>query len=1015
MLINDNTPAVLLDGENINSSAIFIENSPGVLITGQVTVMDGDSDAQSLESASVILLNPSDNTEEFLTAQSSGLVSIFPPSGGTTLLLNGPAPFTDFVTTLSTLQYHNSAENPVAPLERVVEVVVNDGALFSSPSYATITIIPVNDPPSLQVGSNTRNFSTIFVEGSQPIAVTSSGLQISDPDSQTITDASVILMDPTDAGSEMLLFEPIESAPTFVTISPTELRLSSPAAIASLALALRSIFYSNNATNPTLGDRTVIFTVNDGELSASAFTEISVRTVNDAPIVDLNGPQPGRNYSTQFLEGGEAVNIAPPEALIEDSDDSTLASLTIRIVAPVDGAAEFLVYTGEVVGDITAQFDAASSTMVLVGSAGAEDYRNALLQVLYLNVADEPIGEERVLEVMASDGELNSEPANVIIAFVRVNDPPEVILDSGGNFSTVYIENGPAVSVVNPLSAQIRDVDSATLAFLLIQVAGVIDGELETIEYSSPVGGLIEDIQHDTDTRTAYFNLSYPILQSVGAYSNLLRSLTYQNLAMEPNASAPRSISISTSDGQLVSSSATATVLIQLVDDNQPLFEDDAYIFSVPENSDVGTLVGMLMASDADFGDTFLYQLSPQELPFSVDSDTGIITVTEDLDREVQAVFVFTAVLTRTTPPFSQFDDQASITITIQDVNDITPSFNQSSFSFEIPEDTPTGTTIATLVAEDSDEGINAVLQYALTETAAFSVESDTGALTVSNRDLIDRETVSVIDFVVTVVDSGQSPLSSQAAVTVSILDINDNAPMFSQASYFTQLVETTPVGFNILQLLASDPDVGSNAQIEFSLTPVSDQFTINTSTGVVSTLDTLTPQIYEFTATVADGGQPVLSSMANLTIEVISFDSTRPVFTQPSYEGSVLENLPSGTSVLTVRAVDPISSSDPVIYSITTQSFEFTLEPDSGILRTGTSLDRESQSIYQIEIRAASADGTREGFSQIIVNVLDDNDNPPVFLSPCTALRCWRTIVPVPSSELSLPETWPTLAIMQL
>ena len=981
-LMNDNAPVVLLDGENLNSSATFVENSPGVLITGQVTIVDGDSDAEGLESISVTLLNPSDNMEEFLTAQLSGVVSIFPPSGGTTLQLNGPAPFADFVATLSTLQYHNSGENPSAPLERVVEVVANDGGLFSSPSYASITVVPVNDPPILQVGANTVNFSVIFVEGSQPVMITSNGLQISDPDSQTITDASVTLMDPADAGSEMLSFQPTESAPTFVTISPTDLRLSNPTPIANLALALRSIFYSNNATNPTLGDRTVRFIISDGELSASAFTEISVRTVNDPPTVDLNGPQPGRDYSTQFLEGGEAVNIAPPETLIEDSDDFNLASLTVRIVAPLDGASEFLIYTGEVVGDITAQFDAASGTMVLVGSATAEDYRNALLQVQYLNVADEPMGDERVLEVVANDGELNSDLANVIISFVRVNDPPEVILDSGGNFSTVYIENGPAVSVVNPLSAVIRDVDSATLAFLLIQVAGVLDGELESIEYSSPVGGLIEDVRYDTDTRTAYFNLSYPIPQSVGVYSNLLRSLSYQNLAPEPNASAPRSVSISTSDGQLGSSTAMATVSIQLVDDNQPLFEEDAYSFSVPENSAIGSTVGMLVASDADFGGVFLYQISPQEVPFSINSGTGVITVTEDLDREVQAAFSLTAVLTRTTPPFSQFDDQASITITIQDVNDVTPSFNQSSFSFEIPEDTPTGATIATLVAEDSDEGSNAALQYTLTETAAFSVESDTGALIVNDRDLIDRETVSVINFIVTVVDGGQPPLSSQAAVTVSILDVNDNAPMFSQASYFTRLVETTPVGFNILQLLASDPDFGSNAQIEFSLTPAIAQFTINSSSGVVSTQDTLTPRIYELTATVTDRGQPPLSSTANLTIEVISFDSTRPVFTQPSYEGSVSENLPSGTSVLTVIAIDPISS-NPVVYSITSQSSEFTLDADTGVLRTGTSLDRESQSIYQFEIRATSTDGTREGFSQIIVTVLDDNDQQPVFSQP--------------------------------
>ena len=982
-LINDNAPVVRLDGENFNHSVTFTENSPGVLITGQVSIVDEDSDAQNLESISVTLLNPSNDMEEFLTAQSSGLVSVFPPSGGITLQLNGPASFANFIATLSTLQYHNSAENPVAPLGRLVEVVANDGGFFSPPSYASITVIPVNDPPVLQVGANAVNFSVIFVEGGQPVVITSGSLQISDPDSQTITDASVVLIDPIDAGSEVLSFDPLDLAPTFIAVSPTILQLSSPALVVDLTLALRSIFYSNSAPNPTLGARTVQFTISDGDLSATAFTEISVRTVNDPPTVDLNGAQQsGLDHSTQFIEGGEAVNISPPEVLIEDSDDSNVASLTTRIMTRLDGASEFLIYTGAGVGGIAAEFDEASSTLMLVGSASAEDYRSALLQVQYLNVADEPTGEERVLEVLANDGELNSEAANVIITFVRVNDPPEVVLDSGANFSAVYTENGPAVSIVNPFSAVIRDVDSPTLAFLLVQVAGVLDGELESIEYSSPVGGLIEDIRYDADTRTAYFNLSYSIPQSSGVYSNLLRSLSYQNLAPEPNASAPRSISISTSDGELGSSIAMATVFIQLVDDNQPLFEDDAYSFAVSENSAIGTTVGTLRANDADLGDAFLYQISPQDLPLSIDSVSGVITVTGNLDREIQAVFSLTGSLTRTTSPFSQFDDQASITVTVQDVNDITPSFSQSSFSFEIPEDTLTGATIATLTAEDSDEGSNAAVRYSLTGTAAFFVQSDTGALIVNNRNLIDRETVSVIDFIIIAVDGGVIPLSSQAGVTVSILDINDNAPMFSQSSYFTQLVETTPVGFNALQLSASDPDTGSNSEIEFSLTPTIDQFGINSSTGVISIQSSLTPQSYEFTATATDRGQSSLNSTASLTIEVISFNSTLPVFTQPSYVGSILENLPIGTSILTVIAFDPISDS-PVVYSITSQSSEFTLDLNSGVLRTGASLDRESQNVHQFQIRAASADGTREGFSQVIVNVLDDNDQPPVFSQP--------------------------------
>ena len=973
--INDHAPIVLLGGDNmLNTSVSFVENSAAVPIAHQAAITDGDSDALSLASITVMLQTPLDGTQEFLTAEASGLVSVLPSSGGPTIQLSGPAPIENFTAVLSSVRYHNSADNPRTPLRRTIKVVASDGELASLPSYVVVTIVPVNDSPTLRLSASV-DFNTTFTEGGAPVALTSAGFQLDDPDSESLSASSITLVGTLDHGNEVLLFEDTTS-PVFSRISATQLQLTGPALLAAFATALQSVSYLNNATEPTPGTRSVQFTVSDGSLTATAFADVSVRTTNDPPRVDLNGPQAGVDYVTLFVEAGEAIAVAPSAAVIEDPDDVLLSSMLVRILPPTDGTRELLTasYDGS---NITDTFDSASGTLLLSGSASIANYRTVLLSVRYQNVADEPSGQQRLLEVVVNDAELSSEPVIVAISFIFVNDPPVVVLDSGGDFSTIFIENSPPVAIVNPRSVNVMDVDTRTLAYLSIQLSNLLDGDLERLDYSNTSDGLTVETQSDTSSQTASYNFTYASEMPPTEYASLLSSLEYQNLASEPNASLPRLITVSVSDGALRSRPVTSSVEILLIDDNQPQFEPGAYTFSIAEDGDVGSTVGVVSASDVDIGDTFLYQLSPGGTPFSINSTSGVITIREALDRESQSSYALTSQLSRDTPPFSLFDSEATIVVAILDVNDNTPTFNQTTFSLEVVENTAVGTTVEMFAARDEDEGSNAALEFSLSGTNFFEVGNHSGALVVRNH--LDRESVATIQFLVMVMDGGEPPLSSQVGVVVTLLDVNDQVPQFLQGSYFTQLVETTPPGATILQLSAADDDAGTNAELTFTLSPTTAEFTINSTTGTITTSSTITPNVYNFTAMVTDGGQPPLSSSAAVTIQVISVNSTLPVFTLSSYEGTIVENLPSNTSILTAVAFDPITS-EPVRYSLTVELPELLLDPLTGVLSSNASLDRESRDVYQLQLTATSADGTRVGFSQAIVQVLDANDFTPVF-----------------------------------
>ena len=972
--VNDNAPVVTLDGPSTNFSTVFIEGSPNISAVGSVAISDADSGQTTLQFISVVLVNALDGEMESLSADPFGSVSVL-PAEGQMLLLNGPAPIQHFISTLASLRYVNRDDNPTQPFDRLIEVTASDGGLLSEASYSFIEIVAINDPPFLQL-SSVGNFGTTFREGSAAVRLSSVNAAITDPDSPNLQTASVIISNVLDIGSERLQISAPDSV-TVIRVQESEIRLTGPFSTTMLLAALRSATYLNNATSPTAGVREVIFRVSDGEFSAVAFTSVSVILVNDPPSLDLNGPlQAGTAFEVPYTEGGLPVLIAASDASIDDSDNENVTSLSVTIVNPLDGGSEVLAHAS--LSDdsgITSTFS--NGRLVLSGEASLTAYVSLLRSIAYVNSADEPFGRTRQLVVTCSDGESESLPAVTLVQFILVNDPPVVILDEGGDFSAVYREESPAVPLVNPRSAGISDPDSPTLPYITLTISNLLDGDAEIVNFTDPVGNLTVDrIMQSAGGENVAYVLSYPEPATVSVFNQLLLSLTYQNTAEEPNATLDRIVTVIVSDGQLTSQPVLSSVSIQLVDDNEPLFTAPVYMFNVSEAAASGTVLGSVQASDLDMGDTFLYQLSSQGAPFTLDSTTGVLTVSGDIDREIQDEYEMVVRLTRTTPPFSLFSDQALVIVTVTDINDNAPVFNQTQYSLQVREDIATNTIIDVIEATDEDSGSNALLTYSLSGTDTFEIDQIGNLFNVVS---LDRERNLSYEFTVSVRDNGSPSLTSVVPVSVTVLDVNDEVPQFQQASYFTQVVENTPTGTSLIQLAARDGDTGSNAQISFSLEPADTQFILDSVSGVISVANTLIVGVYNFTATARDGGSPALSSTAQVTIDITSFNSTLPLFTQPLYEASITENSPEGVSVVTVFAIDPITGA-PVSYSLSQTSF-FVVSPSSGLISTSAvSLDREMQATHQFQVTATSSDGERRGVASVSVRVLDANDFPPVF-----------------------------------
>uniref|UniRef100_A0A3B3ZFW2 Cadherin domain-containing protein n=1 Tax=Periophthalmus magnuspinnatus TaxID=409849 RepID=A0A3B3ZFW2_9GOBI len=380
---------------------------------------------------------------------------------------------------------------------------------------------------------------------------------------------------------------------------------------------------------------------------------------------------------------------------------------------------------------------------------------------------------------------------------------------------------------------------------------------------------------------------------------------------------------------------------------------------------------------------------------FVIDSNTGNIHVTKSLDREEKDQYRLIATATdretgRALEPSSEF------IIRVQDINDNPPVFPNDPYIATVPEMANIGTSIIQVTARDADDptyGNSARLVYAITHGQDyFSVDPQTGVLRTAVPDM-DRESRDEYLVVLQAKDMGGhlGGLSGTTTVTVKLSDVNDNPPHFRRSKHSPYLA-TASVG----RLTASDPDLGENAQLEFTIMDTEEAQIFNISgrerEAVIvlnKLLDYETRNSYTFSVEVAN---PVVDprflkkgpfkDQATVRVMVLNADEP-PKFSQTRYHLDVSENCPPVCSVGRVFAVDPdTGQSNNIRFSIDPQTDPealFRITSDSGSISTVMELDREQDQWHNITVIATQRDNPNL-VSRVVVAIetLDQNDNAP-------------------------------------
>ncbi|XP_069510240.1 protocadherin gamma-C5-like isoform X3 [Ambystoma mexicanum] len=421
--------------------------------------------------------------------------------------------------------------------------------------------------------------------------------------------------------------------------------------------------------------------------------------------------------------------------------------------------------------------------------------------------------------------------------------------------------------------------------------------------------------------------------------------------------------------------------------------------FSVLEEAEPGTVVGNVardLGLDAAALSERRLRLSTESnrQHFALDVGSANIVVSEKIDRERLCGSSPSCVLSGEVVielPLELY----RLEVEILDVNDNTPHFPTAGRAVRIYESAAPGSRFPLESAQDPDAGSNAVSGYSLTANPHFSL--NVKRLTEGKlfpelvlEKALDRESHEEHQLLLTAFDGGSPARSGTASITVLVLDINDNAPLFDQPAYKVQLREDAPAGTVLVQLNATDSDGGLNGELEYSYEehtsdPVRRLFLLEPHTGLIrleGALDFEESDVYEMHVRARDRGVPEMDGRCVVHVDVEDVNDNAPELLLTSLAASVPENTPVGTAVGVFRVRDRDSGKNGQVHlEITPPSFKIKSLGNHYSLVTGEALDRESLSQYTIELLVTDL-GVPPLRTQktIVLNISDVNDNPPRF-----------------------------------
>ena len=433
-----------------------------------------------------------------------------------------------------------------------------------------------------------------------------------------------------------------------------------------------------------------------------------------------------------------------------------------------------------------------------------------------------------------------------------------------------------------------------------------------------------------------------------------------------------------------LSDTISMIVRVQDVNDLPPELETDVYEIEVPENIPLNEVVFTVQATDNDTNPenrNISYLLSGDR--FAIDESSGAIRAIASLDRETTSTYSLTVFASD-----GVGSDTAILNIIVTDVNDQPPMFNQSQYTITLPENYPTNVIFLQVFTSDADEGDNAEVSYSIIEqpgNGEVTIDNTTGEINFLVSP--DYEISAQLEFQVRAADIGD--LDNFVTVAITLQDLNDNSPVFTQPSYTAEVFENRPSGTNVVRVEAIDDDSGSSGVVTYSIVGDGVDY-FNIENGVVTTRDSFDREMnssFEILVMASDFGVPNRTSNVSVLVTILDENDQEPKFEEEVYEAQVSEFEDSNFVFLTVRASDGDEGKNAEItYRVSGENSNdfYTIFNSDGTVSIAlqNELNHERVSSYNLTLRAIDGGVPEflEGTAVLLIGVIDENDNPPEF-----------------------------------
>ncbi|KAF3706606.1 Protocadherin-10 Precursor [Channa argus] len=426
--------------------------------------------------------------------------------------------------------------------------------------------------------------------------------------------------------------------------------------------------------------------------------------------------------------------------------------------------------------------------------------------------------------------------------------------------------------------------------------------------------------------------------------------------------------------------------------------------YSVPEELEHGAFVGNIaedLGLDLDKLSARRFRIvsGAKKQYVEVNLENGVLFVNERIDREelcdqsLSCSFHLQVVIEN---PLELY----RVEMDILDVNDNSPSFPWTEFNLDISESAAPGSRFPLESAQDLDVGSNSLRTYLLSVNEHFILDIQTRSDGSKFAELVlqnplDREQQSSHQMVLTAVDGGAPERSGTAQIDITVLDANDNAPVFDQSFYRVRLDENAPKGTVVIRLNATDLDEGPNADITYSFSghapiKVRQLFSVDSRTGeikVKGVIDYEKARMHEMYVQAKDKGPSAVAVHCKVLVNVLDKNDNLPEVILTSVSTPVQEDAPPGTVIAVISVMDKDSGENGNVDCEIPHQVPFQLHSSFRnyyTLVTCDFLDREAAAEYNITLTARDM-GSPPLFTRktILVQVSDVNDNAPHFKQP--------------------------------